>query len=162
MEEHSQDKKRSPAVVIGTVGLVIVFLGILAILGTAGYNYIMPILSQPGPTNTMIQGIPQEESNLNQPGILGEIKSFDIEGSNFKFVPNQIVVNQGDTVQINFTSTQGVHNLVIEGLNLQTKTVQAGESDQLTFVAGQKGTYNIYCGIGNHRAMGMVGVLVVN
>jgi plastocyanin len=85
----------------------------------------------------------------------------DISGKNFSFSKSEIRVKQGDIVQINFTSENGVHNWVVDEFNAHTATVQTGGTSSVTFVADKKGTFEYYCSVGSHRQMGMVGNLIV-
>ena len=73
-----------------------------------------------------------------------------------------VVVNEGDTVTINFASTDGFHDFVIDEFNVASERVQTDGSTSVTFVADTAGTYEYYCSVGSHRANGMVGRLVVN
>lgn len=159
---NTPKKRRNPVTILLIFGIGALGLGVAGIIASRGIQFVTPLLTQPGPTGTMIQPATEVSNNLKQPGILGEIKAFEIEGSNFKFTPADIVANLGDTVQITFSNKQGMHNLAIDGLGIQTRTLQAGESDVITFTAEKKGTYSIYCSVGNHRSMGMVGTLTVN
>lgn len=164
-ENNIKPKKSllSPIALLVIIGTIAIGLGILVILAGQGWKIVESLdMTSPQPTNTMIQPVTDVSDNLKKEGILGEIKTFEIDASNFAFTPNQIIVNEGDTVQINFTNSQGIHNFTIEGLNIQTKTIQKGESEQITFTAGKKGTYTFTCKVGNHAAMGMSGTLIVN
>lgn len=154
------NSKTPTITILATVGIILILLGIGFLLLRKGANVVVPLLTAPGPTNTMIENN-VKNSSLNDPNMMGNLRSFDIDGSNFKFEPSEIVVKQGDTVQINFKSGQGMHNLTIDGLKVQTKTIKEGGSEQLTFVADKKGTYEFYCSVDNHRAVGMRGVLSV-
>ncbi len=151
---------KSTTTILATIGILLIGAGVLFLLLKKGASVVVPIFTTPGPTNTMIQNT-VTNSSLNDPNMMGNIHSFDIEGSNFKFEPSEIVVKQGDTVQINFKNNQGMHNLTIDGLNVATKTITEGASEQITFVAEKKGTYEFYCSMDNHRAVGMKGILVV-
>jgi len=42
-----------------------------------------------------------------------------------------------------------------------SKTIQSGATDTFQFVADKAGTFQYYCSVGNHKAMGMVGTLTV-
>ena len=72
-----------------------------------------------------------------------------------------IGAKEGDMVKIVFKNMQGFHDLTIDGLNLKTKQIQAGEEESIEFVADKKGTFDYFCSVGTHREMGMVGKLVV-
>lgn len=86
----------------------------------------------------------------------------DVRSSNFAFDVTEIRVDQGDTVQINLTNDGGTHDWVVDEFNAFTKVLNlSGEVDTIQFVADQKGTFEYYCSIGNHRALGMVGNVIV-
>jgi len=91
----------------------------------------------------------------------GDGPSFDVKGVNFEFDVKEIRVKEGDTVTINFSSTEGFHDLVIDEFNAATAQVRPGTPTSVTFVADKAGTYEYYCSVGSHRAQGMVGTLIV-
>lgn len=156
-------KKKNPVMLLALAGLFAIILGILILFAGKGIELFSKLdMSSPQPTNTMIQAPIQVSDNLKKEGILGELKSFEINSSNFKFTPAEIVVNSGDTVQINFTNSQGMHNFTIKDLGIQTQTVQTGGTQQVTFIADKKGIYTFTCTVGNHETMGMTGTLIIN
>lgn len=85
----------------------------------------------------------------------------DVSGVNFAFDVPEIRVKEGDTVTINFTSAEGFHDWVVDEFDAATERVRDGGQTSVTFVAGAAGTYEYYCSVGNHRALGMVGTLIV-
>lgn len=89
--------------------------------------------------------------------------TFHIAGGSFYFTPNEIKVKQGDKVKIIFNNAGGTHNLILDAFNVQTKTINTGESDTIEFTADKKGTFEFYCsfGKGYHRMKGQIGVLLV-
>lgn len=90
-----------------------------------------------------------------------DAKVFNVAGVNYEFDISEITVQEGDTVTINFTSTEGFHDWVVDEFDAATAQVSAGNSSSVTFVADAAGTYEFYCSVGSHRAQGMVGTLVV-
>ncbi len=112
--------------------------------------------SQKPEEKTPIEQIVQEEQQV-QP----EVKEFEVSGNNFAFSPTEIIVNQGDTVRINFTNSGGFHDLVIDEFNARTKQLADGAKETIEFVADKTGTFEYYCSVGKHREMGMVGNLIV-
>ena len=86
---------------------------------------------------------------------------FNVGGVNFAFDVKQIRVKKGDTVTINFISNSGTHDWVVDEFAARTQRVNAGSSSSVTFVADRAGTFEYYCSVGNHRALGMVGRLIV-
>ena len=89
------------------------------------------------------------------------VKSFDLTGKMFAFSQSEIRVEKGDTVTVNFESTDGPHDWVVDAFNARTKQVQPGTKTSVTFVADKVGTYEYYCSVGQHRQNGMVGKLIV-
>jgi plastocyanin len=91
----------------------------------------------------------------------GAVKSFTVSGKNFSFAPASISVKKGDTVKITFKNSGGFHDLRVEGYNVGTKQIASGQEETFQFVADKAGTFEYYCSVGNHRAMGMKGTLTV-
>lgn len=91
---------------------------------------------------------------------------FELTGEDFKFMMEgkaapELRVKEGDTVVINFTSDQGFHDWVLDEFNAATSQVKAKGSTSVTFVAEKKGIFEYYCSVGQHRANGMAGKLIV-
>ena len=86
---------------------------------------------------------------------------FYVSGVNYEFDLKEIRVKEGDTVTINFISEEGFHDWTLDEFDVQTDAVDEREEASVTFVADQKGTFEYYCSIGNHRERGMVGTLIV-
>lgn len=91
----------------------------------------------------------------------GTTKTFTVTGSSFKFDPEEIHVKKGDSVKIVFKNAGGMHDLVFDDFNVRTQRLAAGQSETIEFVADKIGTFEYYCSVGNHRAMGMEGDLIV-
>lgn len=85
----------------------------------------------------------------------------NITGKSFEFSQSEIRVQEGQTVTVNFTSTGGLHDWVVDEFDAATGKVSTDGSTSVTFVADKAGTYEYYCSVGNHRAQGMVGTLIV-
>ena len=88
-------------------------------------------------------------------------KKFTVKGLNFSFDVKEIKVKKGDTVQIVFKNTEGMHDWRVDEFSAATKKIKQGEEDTITFVADKAGTFEYYCSVGQHRAMGMKGKLIV-
>lgn len=91
----------------------------------------------------------------------GEVKEFIVEGKNFSYSVSEIKVKKGDRVRIIFKNTQGFHDLVIDEFGVATKQGQAPFEEVLEFTADKVGTFQFYCSVGSHRAMGMWGTFKV-
>lgn len=88
-------------------------------------------------------------------------KAFTVTGANFSFDPKEITVKKGDIVKITFKNTEGFHDWNLDEFNAHSKKVKANEEDTITFTADKTGTFEYYCSVGSHRAMGMKGNLIV-
>jgi plastocyanin len=103
----------------------------------------------------------QEENDTEENVTNSEVKEFAINAGNFAFSEKNITVKKGDRVRLVVTNTAGVHDLKLDKFNVATPILQVGQSQTVEFVADEAGTFEYYCSVGNHRAMGMVGTLVV-
>ena len=100
------------------------------------------------PTPTPTQSAPHE-------------KSFTVTGQNFSFAPPTITVKKGDAVKITFKNAQGFHDFRIDEFGIATKQIRGGAEESVSFVADKVGSFEYYCSVGSHRAMGMKGTLIV-
>ena len=161
----------------------IVWIGIVvvAVLGISMWAILMnspvPQPQNLGPENTAVTppAIPSQNENpapesmtatppseVNQP-VTQPVsqKEFTVTGQNFSFTPSTITVKKGDKVKIIFKSGDMMHDLKIDELGVATKILRAGEQDSIEFIADKAGTFEYYCSVGNHRAMGMKGTFIV-
>lgn len=90
-----------------------------------------------------------------------QLKEFNVTGSNYQFDPAVIKVKKGDLVKINFKSTGGFHDFVLDEFNVKTAVTGPGKVETVEFTPDRVGTFEYYCSVGNHRQMGMVGKLIV-
>ena len=103
-------------------------------------------------------------NNVNAGGSMtkGETKSFTVETANFSFSLKEIKVKKGDTVKIKLVNKEGFHDLNIDEFGVATPKLNGeGQTADIEFVAGKTGIFEYYCSVGQHRAMGMVGKLIV-
>lgn len=126
------------------------------------------VVQQESPTKVeKDQIVPQEASlpvNPNQKVDdtmeTGDLR-IEVSGQNYSFTPNVITVSKGEVVTIDFYSSQGYHDFMIDEFDASTKKVNTGGTTSVTFVADKAGEFEFYCSVGNHRAQGMVGKLIV-
>ncbi len=115
---------------------------------TAGNIQLNPVL-----------GVVRGSSNQAQKS--SDAREIVVEGSNYKFSPNTITIKKNEKVRILFKSKDGVHDLRVDELNIATRAISAGQEDFVEFTPDKSGTFEFYCSIGNHRAMGMKGTLAI-
>ncbi|HEY4513504.1 MAG TPA: cupredoxin domain-containing protein [Candidatus Paceibacterota bacterium] len=92
---------------------------------------------------------------------VGAVKEFTVTGKNFSFSPSVISVKKGDTVKITFKNGDGTHDFKIDEFKVATNVIKTGQEQTVEFVADKTGSFQYYCSIGSHRAMGMWGTLKV-
>ena len=70
-------------------------------------------------------------------------------------------IKKGDTVKITLVNSGGSHDLRIDEFNVATSRIRGGAQETVSFVADKVGSFEYYCSVGDHRAMGMKGTLNV-
>jgi len=164
INENSKNKYL-PKVVLLSVALVGVSAYFLMRSSSVGDQVgEKDILSEPQATATAVPVVDTSSTPVSSASpnlIVSTVKTFIVFGSNFSFSPAEIKVKKGDTVKIAFQNIGGTHNWVIDEFNVKTSTIQGGKQEEVEFVADKIGTFEYYCSIGSHRAMGMRGNLIV-
>lgn len=148
-----------------TTIIAVVIIALLVVGGFVVFNMNKPANPQPPTTegDTAITKVPtKEESSPSGTMKSNEgAKTISVSGQNFSFSPNTITVKKGETVTLEFKSAGGFHNFVVDELNVRTPVIESGKTATVTFTPTKVGTFEFYCSVGNHRAMGMKGTLVV-
>lgn len=84
-----------------------------------------------------------------------------IEAGSFYYKPNLIRVKKGEKVKVTLNAVSMVHNFNIDEFNVKGPNTQMGTSSIVEFTADKVGEFEFYCSIGQHRANGQVGKLIV-
>lgn len=90
-----------------------------------------------------------------------EVKEITVTSQDLNFVQQEIRVNRGDVIRLTYENGGGTHNWALDEFDAATEVISGGESTTIEFVADTAGTFEFYCDVGNHRALGMVGSFVV-
>ncbi|MEX0896240.1 MAG: cupredoxin domain-containing protein [Patescibacteria group bacterium] len=90
-----------------------------------------------------------------------EVRTITIEAGSYYYEPAEIRVQQGETVRLELTSSDMVHNLIIDELDISIPMTNAGETNSVEFTADQPGTYTYFCGVDGHREAGQIGQLII-
>lgn len=169
-EEKFGEDKSSP-VVFAIIGIIVlVFAGVAGVLllrsnqiatapttkstvaiATPSTQEVVPVSSE---SAIVASGSASPSAGLN-------VKTIKVAGNNYSFEPSVIRVKQGDHVRIVFTSNEGVHDLVIGGLNVATERVTGTMTDTVEFTADKKGSFGMYCSVDSHKDKGMEGMFIV-
>lgn len=92
----------------------------------------------------------------------GDVRTIEIEATEFTFEPSSIEVEQGETVRLKLVNAGNIsHNLHLHGVEAKTETVQAGNSDTIEFTAQDSGTVRFFCNVPGHKQAGMKGRVLV-
>ena len=92
---------------------------------------------------------------------LAQGKVTTVSAANFSYDKPEIRVKKGEKLTIRFTNTRGQHNLIVEGLNVQTDILGEGDSQDVVVPTDTVGTFSYFCSVGNHRQLGMEGKLII-
>ena len=148
---------------------VLLVVVVLVVVG-GGYwymkkQYAAPAMQPASETPAQMAATPEAMSGAPAAGDAMEAsttKEFKVDGSEFAFTPSTLSVKKGDTVKVTFTNTgKYPHNFTISELNVVGKTVQAGQSDMVTFTADKAGSFKYTCSVPGHEEKGMVGTITV-
>ncbi len=159
--EETAPTKEGPKKGMGmTVILIIVIL--VVVLGIAGFviykSSKKAMVPAPAPTESMMK---KESPTPAETGAMMMEQKITVTGSNFAFSPNTITAKKGQKVTVTFKSDGGFHDFAIDEFNVKSDIVGSGKSVDVSFTPDKTGTFEFYCSVGNHRAMGMVGKLIV-
>jgi plastocyanin len=149
--------------IIGVIAvLVVIAIGAFLVVGMKSNKSVQNAMTSSSPAPTAMAKTASNSAGASGSAMSkGAVREFTVEGSSFKFVPNVVTVNQGDTVKLVFKNSGGMHNFNLDAFGVKTNAISGGASETVQFVANKKGNFEFYCSVGNHKAMGMTGTLVV-
>lgn len=90
-----------------------------------------------------------------------EVKTISVEAGSFYYKPSIITVKKGEIVKIVLNSISMMHDFNIDELGVKMPIVKNGDTGTVEFISDKIGTFEYYCSVGQHRANGQVGKLVV-
>jgi len=104
----------------------------------------------------------ESDKKLQPSGTLTDgVRIIKVEAKKYEFLPNPIVVRQGEKVRLEVTSTDVEHGLAIPAYKLD-RDLKPGKTEIMEFTANQSGSFathcSEFCGMGH---MNMGGELVV-
>lgn len=100
-------------------------------------------------------------SNGGSTGVELEAKiEISVSAGNYFFSPNEIRIQAGQDTEIQFSEVSGFHDFVIDELGI-SQSLSASGTTTVNLNVATPGTYIFYCSVGNHRAQGMEGTLIV-
>ena len=91
----------------------------------------------------------------------GEVHTVTVDGfgSNLRFVPDSLTINEGDTVQFLWSDQLLPHNAIEQNEVFDSGDAERNVDYTYTFNYNQSGVYEFYCE--PHRNLGMIGEITV-
>lgn len=164
LEQFQNDKKNYSMPIFLTIALVVIagaFYYFQSGPGRTGSNTnSAPTVSPASMTNESLTSSDESMTSKTET-IQAQSLSLEVEGGAFYFEPAVITAKKGESIKLTLTSVDMPHDFVIDELDVKTEIVTKGNSTTIEFTPDQVGEYEYYCSVGNHRAQGMVGKLIV-
>jgi len=88
------------------------------------------------------------------------VKEIAVDSFSYGFTPGTIRVKAGEPVRLNVTNKGGFHDIQIPEFNVKVSTPD-GKTTPVEFTPTKAGTYEFFCGVGNHKGQGQKGTLIV-
>ena len=108
-------------------------------------------------SDTQVEDSIEEETDKIE-SMLPELE-VHLKSGNFFFEPPFMMARPGQVIRVVVDENQGLHTFVIDELTVKQ---QLKDGAEFTFIAPiESGDYPFYCDIGEHRLLGMEGVLRV-
>jgi plastocyanin len=142
---------------IGGVIVAILIIGAVVILGMGDKT----TTTSETANNSAGNEAAMEAENINTTVDDSGTTVVEVTGGGYAFEPNLIFAKKGQPLKIVLTSTDTMHDFTIDALDVKTEIAQAGDSVEVEFTPNEAGEFEFYCSVGDHKAQGMVGTLVV-
>jgi rubredoxin len=102
--------------------------------------------------------VPTNFSQISGPGGEAGLRDFELKAEGGEFMPNTIVVNDGDIITIHLTAVDGDYNIFFPDFGVYQEVSQ-GQTVKRQFQATPFGQYEFYCKECNNEAKG---TLIIN
>lgn len=110
-------------------------------------------------TNTSSLNSASTSANETKDTSASTVKEFQVIAKRFTFEPATLRVKLGDTVRVQITSQDTDHGFAISEFNVN-KTIAAGKTEVVEFVANKKGEFtvqcSVFCGVGHPDMKGQL------
>lgn len=115
--------------------LAMIFLGFILVLAACGGNNSSDPVEDTDTNNSAGQ---TDDSSSDE----ATSNNVDIIATNWDFDQDEYVVTAGEEVKLTLTNDEGMHGIVIDGID-----VQVDGDGETTFTATEPGEYSILCSI---------------
>lgn len=99
-------------------------------------------------------------SGKGAPAPAAGARRVEVSAKSFEFTPSTIDAKAGENLAIALTSTDTVHNFVVERTDF-TLEAHKGKTTVGGLSLTTPGTYTFYCSIPGHRSAGMHGTITI-
>jgi cytochrome c oxidase subunit II len=150
---------------MNTKAIILSAAVVVSLLVLAAYSFgafapkqdAMPVVS-PSPVVSLA---PSSSPSPTMDETDSEVQIINVEAGSFYYKPNEIRVKKGQKVKIVMKSVDMMHNFVVDELDINMPITPAGKTAEVEFTADKVGSFEYYCAVGEHRANGQVGTLIV-
>lgn len=163
MEENNAPKKLFAMPILVVLIIIAIIAGVVMMKKSEpintpdGVNSAMPVATGAGETP-----VPEMVVTEQTPApVTSATKFITVTGTKFAFSPSTITANKGDKIVLKFVNADGYHDFVLDEFNAKTKQFNSPGEETIEFVVDKVGSFEYYCSVGTHRAMGMKGTLTV-
>jgi plastocyanin len=115
----------------------------------------------PSPTPAVQKEETVEQETTNSGVNAEDATVVEVEAENFSFSMKEIRVEKGEKLIVKFTNKEGFHDFLIDELKVNSGMVAQANTIELEIPTDTVGTYEYYCSVGQHRANGMFGKLII-
>ncbi|PIZ66160.1 hypothetical protein COY14_00845 [Candidatus Roizmanbacteria bacterium CG_4_10_14_0_2_um_filter_36_9] len=154
-------KKSNPMIVIG-----IVVVMVLLIVGYFMMNGNGESMENEGKTESVSELMMEEDQSITNENMMNEnqiegVTTIEVNAGSFYYEPTVMKAKKGDKIRLVFYSIDMMHDFNIDELGVKVPVTKAGVTSTIEFTADTVGTFEYYCSVGNHRAQGQVGTLII-
>ncbi len=135
-----------------------IFIGALAVVFLAGCTQSGNTVNK---TTEPQANVIQESSGATDSN-KEDSSSISVSLVEYAFVPNVFTLKQGETSTFDLTNDGTMtHTFTVPDLQID-ESLSAGESRSISVTPDQTGTFELFCNIPGHKALGQVGTVTVN
>jgi len=140
--------------------IVFAILAVLALAGVMGYFLLYKgTSSQPAVEVATPEATATPSSQGDE---LSAVKEIVVSAKEYSFTPATMTIKAGEKVKLTFQNNGKMqHDWVLEDMDINTNLVNPRGEETVEFTINEPGEYAFYCSVPGHRALGMVGKLVV-
>ena len=140
----------------------LVIMSAVALLAAACGGGAAPAQNAPTPTSPPVVAPTTAPAPVSTTAPTGDVEKVSLEdpgGSGaYMFGPSEFTFSVGDTITLELTSEGEFHTFTVDDLGIDV-SVDAGQTETLTFTFDEAGTFDLICI--PHEALGMVGTITV-